>query len=217
LRGFDAVVIATGVTPRDPQIAGQAHAISYADVLNGAPVGRHVAIVGAGGIGFDVAEFLVQAGDSATLHPAEWRAEWGVGDPAEVRGGLVDPAPEPAARAVHLLQRKDGRPGKGLGKTTGWIHRAALAARQVQMRGGVNYEAITAEGILLSEGPGRENPTLLVVDTVVLCAGQVPDRALADQLTVAGIAHHVIGGADVAAELDAKRAIDQGARLAAVL
>nr|MCU0801124.1 FAD-dependent oxidoreductase [Paracoccaceae bacterium] len=175
------------------------------------------AIVGAGGIGFDVAEFLVQAGDSATLHPAEWRAEWGVGDPAEVRGGLVDPAPEPAARAVHLLQRKDGRPGKGLGKTTGWIHRAALAARQVQMRGGVNYEAITAEGILLSEGPGRENPTLLVVDTVVLCAGQVPDRALADQLTAAGIAHHVIGGADVAAELDAKRAIDQGARLAAVL
>ncbi len=217
LQGFDAVVIATGVTPRDPGIAGQHRAISYADVLNGAPVGRRVAIVGAGGIGFDVAEFLVQAGESATLHPQDWRAEWGVGDPAQVRGGLVDAAPEAPAREVHLLQRKDGRPGKGLGKTTGWIHRAALAAKHVQMRGGVNYEAITDDGLLLSEGPARENPHLLAVDTVVLCAGQMPERGLSDALTAAGIAHHVIGGADVAAELDAKRAIDQGARLAARL
>jgi 2,4-dienoyl-CoA reductase (NADPH2) len=185
--------------------------------LKGAEVGRRVAIVGAGGIGFDVAEFLVQAGESATLHPAEWRAEWGVGDPAQVRGGLVAAAPEAPAREVHLLQRKDGRPGKGLGKTTGWIHRAALAAKQVQMRGGVNYEAITDEGLLLSEGPARENPQMLAVDTVVLCAGQEPERGLSDALKAAGIAHHVIGGADVAAELDAKRAIDQGARLAATL
>jgi 2,4-dienoyl-CoA reductase (NADPH2) len=217
LKGFDAVVVATGVTPRDPGIAGQHRALSYVDVLKGAPVGRRVAIVGAGGIGFDVAEFLVQAGESATLHPAEWRAEWGVGDPSEVRGGLVDAAPEAPAREVHLLQRKDGRPGKGLGKTTGWIHRAALAAKHVQMRGGVNYEAITDEGILLSEGAARENPQMLQVDTVVLCAGQEPARCLSSALTEAGIAHHVIGGADVAAELDAKRAIDQGARLAATL
>ena len=217
LQGFDAVVVATGVLPRDPQISGQERAVSYIDVLKGAPVGPRVAIVGAGGIGFDVAEFLVQAGESATLHADEWRREWGVGDPADVRGGLVAAAPEAPARAVHLLQRKYGRPGKALGKTTGWIHRAALAAKQVQMRGGVNYEAITDQGIMLSEGAARENPTLLVVDTVVLCAGQVPDRALADQLTLAGIAHHVIGGADVASELDAKRAIDQGARLAAML
>ncbi|MGL4322145.1 MAG: FAD-dependent oxidoreductase, partial [Paracoccaceae bacterium] len=217
LQGFDAVVVATGVVPRDPGIAGQERAVSYVDVLKGAPVGRRVAIVGAGGIGFDVAEFLVQAGESATLHPQEWRAEWGVGDPATVRGGLVAPAPEAPAREVHLLQRKDGRPGKGLGKTTGWIHRAALAAKQVQMRGGVNYEAITDAGIVLSEGAARDNLQLLAVNTVVLCSGQEPERGLSEALTAAGVAHHVIGGADVAAELDAKRASDQGARLAARL
>ena len=215
LQGFDDVVVATGVRPRDPGIAGQERAVSYADVLKGAPVGARVAIVGAGGIGFDVAEFLVQAGESATLHADAWRREWGVSDPAVVRGGLVEAAPVAPAREVHLLQRKDGKPGKGLGKTTGWIHRAALAAKQVQMRGGVNYEAITDQGIVLSAGAGRENPQLLAVDTVVMCAGQLPERALSDALTAAGIAHHVIGGADVAAELDAKRAIDQGARLAA--
>ncbi len=217
LGGFDEVVVATGVVPRDPGIAGQERAISYSDALMGAPVGKRVALVGAGGIGFDVAEYLVHAGDSPTEHPERWRREWGVSDPAVVRGGLVDAAPEEPARQVWLLQRKDGRPGKGLGKTTGWIHRAALAAKDVQMRGGVTYDAITDQGIMLSDGPVRENSTLLAVDTVVLCAGQVPERGLADALTAAGIAHHVIGGADVAAELDAKRAIDQGARLAAQL
>jgi 2,4-dienoyl-CoA reductase (NADPH2) len=217
LRGFDEVVVATGVTPRDPGIAGQERAISYIDALMGAKVGPRVALVGAGGIGFDVAEFLVHRGESPTEHPDLWRREWGVSDPAVVRGGLVEAAPEAPAREVHLLQRREGRPGKGLGKTTGWIHRAALAMKHVQMRGGVNYEAITAAGIMLSEGPARANPALLEVDTVVLCAGQVPDRGLADALDAAGIAHHVIGGADVAAELDAKRAIDQGARLAARL
>jgi 2,4-dienoyl-CoA reductase (NADPH2) len=164
-----------------------------------------------------VAEYLVHRGESPTEHPDQWRREWGVSDPSVVRGGLAEAAPEAPAREVHLLQRKEGRPGKGLGKTTGWIHRAALAMKHVQMRGGVNYEAITERGILLSEGPARQNPVLLEVDTVVLCAGQVPDRGLADALDAAGIAHHVIGGADVAAELDAKRAIDQGARLAARL
>ena len=221
LRDYDAVVIATGVTPRDPGIPGQdaPHVLGYGDVLRGAPVGKRVAIVGAGGIGFDVAEYLVHQGHSPTEDFSLWRREWGVGDPADTPGGLAaeGPRPEAPAREVHLLQRKPGKPGKGLGKTTGWIHRAALAMKQVRMQGGVNYEAITADGIMLSQGPGRENPALLAVDTVVLCAGQLPERTLADALTAMGIAHHVIGGADVASELDAKRAIDQGARLAARL
>ncbi|NBE09231.1 NADPH-dependent 2,4-dienoyl-CoA reductase [Paragemmobacter ruber] len=214
LRGFDEVIVATGVTPRDPAIPGQAAALGYIDVLNGTPVGKRVAIVGAGGIGFDVAEFLVHRGMSPTLDAALWRREWGVGDPAEVRGGLVEPAPEAPAREVWLLQRKAEKPGRGLGKTTGWIHRAALAAKGVKMIGGVSYERILPEGLVVRRDGGEE---LIPADTVVLCAGQVPARGLADALAAAGIAAHVIGGADVAAELDAKRAIDQGARLAARL
>lgn len=219
LRGFDEVVIATGVAPRDPGIPGQERAISYIDVLRGAPVGKRVAVVGAGGIGFDVAEFLVHAGVSPTEDAALWRREWGVGDPALTAGGLAEagPLPDAPARQVWLLQRKAEKPGRGLGKTTGWIHRAALAMKGVKMKGGVNYEAITHEGLMVSHGLGRENPELIAVDTVVLCAGQLPERGLADALTKAGVAHHIIGGADVAAELDAKLAIDQGARLAARL
>ena len=219
LRGFDEVVIATGVTPRDPGIPGQERAISYIDVLRGAPVGARVALVGAGGIGFDVAEYLVHAGISPTEDAALWRREWGVGDPAQTRGGLAEDGPKPdaPARQVWLLQRKAEKPGRGLGKTTGWIHRAALAMKGVKMRGGVNYEAITDDGLQVSHGAARENAEMIAVDTVVLCAGQVPERALATALTFAGIAHHIIGGADVAAELDAKQAIDQGARLAARL
>jgi 2,4-dienoyl-CoA reductase (NADPH2) len=220
LEGFDEVIIATGVRPRDPGIPGQGgpNVLGYLDVLrHGAEVGRRVAVVGAGGIGFDVAEFLVHAGDSPTEHLPLWLEEWGVGDPAIDRGGLAagGARPPPAARQVTLLQRKPERPGRGLGKTTGWIHRASLAARGVAMRGGVNYEAITPEGLLLSKGPAREAPDLLAVDTVVLCAGQVPERTLADAMRAAGRAVHVIGGADLAVELDAKRAIDQGVRLAA--
>ena len=214
LAGFDQVVIATGVAPRDPGLEGQERALSYARVLNGAPVGRRVAIIGAGGIGFDVAEFLTQTGESATLHPAEWRREWGVGDPAEVGGGLQTPVPEPSPREVWLLQRKAEKPGRGLGKTTGWIHRAALQARGVRMLGGVSYGRITAEGLVITRDGVAE---LLAVDDVVLCAGQLPERRLADQLIALGVAVHVIGGADVAAELDAKRAIDQGTRLALTL
>jgi 2,4-dienoyl-CoA reductase (NADPH2) len=214
LRGFDEVVVATGVTPRDPGIEGQERALGYIDVLNGAPVGRRVAVVGAGGIGFDVAEFLVHRGVSPTLDPALWRKEWGVGDPAEVRGGLVEPAPEPPAREVWLLQRKAEKPGRGLGKTTGWIHRAALAAKGVKMIGGVSYRRIVDDGLVVLRDGVEE---LIPVDSVVLCAGQESARGLADELAAAGIAAHVIGGADVAAELDAKRAIDQGARLAAQL
>ena len=214
LRHYDEVIVATGVTPRSPGIEGEARALGYADVLNGAPVGRRVAIVGAGGIGFDVAEFLVHKGVSPTLEPDLWRREWGVGDPAETRGGLVPPHPEPPARDVWLLQRKAEKPGRGLGKTTGWIHRAALAAKGVRMIGGVAYDRILPEGLVIRRDGVEE---LVPVDTVVLCAGQEPARGLADRLAEAGIAHHVIGGADVAAELDAKRAIDQGARLAARL
>jgi 2,4-dienoyl-CoA reductase (NADPH2) len=221
LAGFDAVVIATGVTPRDPGIPTDpgATVISYIDVLRGANVGRMVAVVGAGGIGFDVAEALVHTGESPTEHPDLWRTEWGVSTPWADRGGLTPtgPAPTPPAREVVLLQRKAEKPGRRLGKTTGWIHRANLAMKRVKMLGGVNYERITAQGLMISHGPNHDRPETLVVDAVVLCAGQVPERALSSQLAALGIVHHVIGGADVAAELDAKRAIDQGARLAALL
>ncbi|NPD18670.1 NADPH-dependent 2,4-dienoyl-CoA reductase [Alterinioella nitratireducens] len=222
LRGFDEVVIATGVTPRDPQIPGQdgPNVLSYVDVLlHKAPVGKRVAVIGAGGIGFDVAEFLVHEGESPTEDLTLWKTEWGVSDPARDRGGVAPegPRPEAPARQVTLLQRKNEKPGKRLGKTTGWIHRAALKMKQVEMAAGVNYERIDEKGLHISLGEARENPTLIEADTIVLCAGQVSNRSLADELEAAGIEAHVIGGADVAAELDAKRAINQGAHLAAVL
>jgi 2,4-dienoyl-CoA reductase (NADPH2) len=221
LEGFDAVVIATGVRPRDPGIPTEAGArvLSYIEVLNGASVGRRVAVVGAGGIGFDVAEALVHDGASPTLDADLWRREWGVTAPWTNRGGLAPdgPAPHPPAREVHLLQRKAEKPGRHLGKTTGWIHRAALAMKSVQMVGGVTYDRITSEGLWIRHGPDREQPELLAVDAVVLCTGQEPERALSAELDRLGIPHALVGGADVAAELDAKRAIDQAARLAARL
>jgi 2,4-dienoyl-CoA reductase (NADPH2) len=144
-------------------------------------------------------------------------AEWGVTDPAAARGGLVPQQVVPPARHVYLLQRKATPLGKGLGKTTGWIHRAALRMKRVEMIGGVNYERVDERGLHVSFGAAREKPTLIEVDTVVLCAGQEPLRELAAPLEAAGVRTHLIGGADVAAELDAKRAIDQGTRLAARL
>lgn len=220
LRSFDEVVIATGVVPRDPEIEGQdlPQVLSYIDVLRGADVGKKVVVIGAGGIGFDVSEFLV-TGDSPTVNLPEWLREWGVTDPSDQRGGLAPEGPQPDApiRDVTLLQRKAEKPGRRLGKTTGWIHRATLQMKGVTMKGGVNYERITPEGIWVSTGEARENPTLIPCDNVVLCAGQVSERSLADALESEGIPCHVIGGADVAAELDAKRAIDQGTRLAATL
>ncbi|MFD0982392.1 FAD-dependent oxidoreductase [Tropicimonas aquimaris] len=221
LDGFDEIIIATGVRPRDPGIPGEegANVLGYVDVLrDGAEVGRKVAIVGAGGIGFDVAQFLAHAGESATENPPHWRSFWGVGDPEVTPGGLAPngPQPDPAAREITLLQRKAERPGKRLGKTTGWIHRAELQMMGVTMRGGVNYDRITPEGIEVSSANGSQ-PSLVEADTVVLCAGQESQRDLADALEAAGRSVHVIGGADVAAELDAKRAIDQGTRLAARL
>jgi 2,4-dienoyl-CoA reductase (NADPH2) len=219
--GVDEVVLATGVTPRDPHIPGQdgPNVVSYIDVLaNNAPVGQRVAIVGAGGIGFDVAEFLVVApGESPTLDLDEWRREWGVGDPTQSRGGLVKAEPVPATRQVTLLQRTRGKLGAGLGKTTGWIHRSTLVAKGVTMLPGVNYERITPEGLVVSFGEKHEREHLIEADTIVLCAGQEPLRDLEPALVAAGIPVHVIGGAHEAAELDAKRAIDQGTRVAAAL
>ncbi|MEL6948654.1 MAG: NADPH-dependent 2,4-dienoyl-CoA reductase [Pseudomonadota bacterium] len=220
---YNDVIVATGVTPRDPKIPGQDHpkVLNYVDVLRrGAPVGERVAIIGAGGIGFDVAEYLAHnEGESATMNLDEWLAEWGVVDPEASRGGLAldRQRPAPPARDVTLLQRKQGKLGAKLGKTTGWIHRATLKTKGVKMIGDVNYERIGDEGLLITFGDKRERPTWLDVDNVILCAGQEPLRELKDPLVAAGINVHVIGGADVAAELDAKRAINQGSRLAASL
>jgi len=221
---YDEIVLATGVTPRDPRIEGEdefratGKVISYVDLLlRGKPAGDRVAVVGAGGIGFDVSEFLVSDGHSTTLDTEAWLREWGVADPEVARGGLGKPEITPAARQVYLLQRKAAPLGKGLGKTTGWIHRAQLKMKRVEMIGGVNYERIDARGLHVSFGARHEQPTLLEVDTIVLCAGQEPLRALATPLQAKGARVHLIGGADVAAELDARRAIEQGTRLAASL
>lgn len=220
LTGFDEVVIATGVIPRDPQIPGQDrdNVISYIDVLrHKAEVGKSVAVIGAGGIGFDVSEFLLEDGHSPTTDLPLWMKEWGVTDPAEHRSGLAPEGPQPTApaREVTLLQRKKQAHGKGLGKTTGWIHRATLKMKDVNFVGGVNYERIDDDGLHVSFGEERADPTVIAADTIVLCSGQLSDRSLADTLIERGITPHVIGGADVAAELDAKRAINQGTRLAA--
>jgi 2,4-dienoyl-CoA reductase (NADPH2) len=220
LTEFDEVVIATGVIPRDPGIPGQdgENVVSYIDVLrHKAPVGDKVAVIGAGGIGFDVSEYLVHEGTSPTEDLPAWMKEWGVSDPETNRAGLAPEGPQPhaPARAVTLLQRKAEKHGKRLGKTTGWIHRAALKMKDVNFVGGVNYERIDDDGLHVSFGEARENPTLIEADTIVMCAGQLSERSLADALIERGITCHVIGGADVAAELDAKRAINQGTRLAA--
>ena len=217
LRGYDGVILATGVTPRGLSIPGadRANVLSYLDViLHGRPVGKRVAIVGAGGIGFDVAEFLSQYVPSPTTDVARWSHEWGVDRDYASRGGLAKPVPEASPREIWLLQRTPGALGKRLNKTTGWVHRAALKMKNVQMLGGVGYERIDDAGLhIVVDG----NPQVLNVDNVVVCAGQEPRRDLFDALQAANVPVHLIGGADVAAELDAKRAIAQGTRLAAQL
>ena len=217
LEGFDEVVVATGVRPRPVDFPGHDHnkVVGYLDVLQGrvAP-GAKVAIVGAGGIGFDVAEFLVEHGDSPTLDRERWMAEWGVDPAFEAPGGLTPPQPAAPARRVWLLQRSAGKPGARLGKTTGWIHRATLKAKGVQMLGGVEYLGVDDAGFHVRVD-GQDQ--VLDVDHVVVCAGQEPQRDLHEALAACGRSAHLIGGADVAAELDAKRAIDQGTRLAALL
>jgi 2,4-dienoyl-CoA reductase (NADPH2) len=222
LRGYDEVVLATGVVPRDPGIPGQddPRVLTYLEVLRGDRLaGPRVAVVGAGGIGFDVAEFLVHGGHSPSLDIAAWRREWGVADPADVRGGVagVKPEPAPPARRVYLLQRKKTKPGAGLGRTTGWIHRAALKMKGVEMLAGANYEGVVEKGLAVSFGEARERATVLEVDSIVLCAGQESRRELEAPLRAAGVPVHLIGGAALAGELDAKRAIDEGTRLAASL
>ena len=219
LVSFDEVVLATGVSPRLPDIPGIDHpmVLSYPEAITGArPVGKRVAVIGAGGIGFDVSELLV-TDESPTLNLKEWKAEWGIADPQEARGALVAPIPAPPARAVYLLQRTKGAQGRGLGKTTGWVHRASLKAKGVQQLSGVNYHRIDDDGIHISFGPKHSRRQTLAVDNVVVCAGQESVRDLVGELESRGVTPHIIGGAAVAAELDAKRAIRQGTELAAQL
>lgn len=216
LRDEDEVVLATGVVPRIPVIPGIDHpkVVSYGDVLlGGAAVGERVAVIGAGGIGIDVTEFLTHE-HSPALDPEVWMREWGVGDPEQSRGAYVPPAPSPSPRTVFLLQRKTGRIGARLGKTSGWVHRAALDHKQVQLIPGAAYDRIDDDGLhVIVDG----KPRLLDVDNVVVCAGQESQRELRELLVASGQTVHLVGGADVAVELDAKRAIDQSSRLAARL
>ena len=215
--GYDEIVLATGIRPRVPAIDGVDHpkVLGYLDVLQGdRPVGERVAIIGAGGIGFDVAEYLTHAGDSGAVAPRKFYAEWGIDTDYAQAGGLAQPQAEPSPRRVHLLQRKSTKVGDQLGKTTGWIHRTSLKARSVAMGSGVAYERIDDTGLHITVDG---QPQLLEVDNVVLCAGQEPQRELHAALSAAGCSVHLIGGADVAAELDAKRAILQGTTLAASL
>ncbi|WP_313385198.1 NADPH-dependent 2,4-dienoyl-CoA reductase [Pantoea sp.] len=208
----DEVVLATGIQPRTPAIPGIDHpsVLSYLEVLRDKkPVGRRVAIIGAGGIGFDTAMYLSQPAEEQNSE--SFCREWGIDLTLAQRGGLTHPRPLPAARAIWLLQRKPGKPGAGLGKTTGWIHRATLQARGVQMWGGVEYLAIDDKGLLLRRDGAVER---VAVDNVIICAGQEPQRALEAALRARGKAVHLIGGADVALELDARRAIAQAVQLA---
>lgn len=223
--GFDEVALATGIAPRTPDIEGIDHpmVMGYLDaLLQRREVGRRVAVIGAGGIGFDVSEFLVHEGESAALNTEHFMKEWGVDLTVAHRGGIQGVTPQvPApAREVFMLQRKTSKVGKGLGKTTGWIHRSALKMRKVQMIPGVTYRKIDDEGLHITVTPkGAEHgeDRVLAVDNIIICAGQDPLRELQQGLESAGISVHLIGGADVAAELDAKRAINQGSRLAAEL
>ncbi|MFE9836617.1 FAD-dependent oxidoreductase [Streptomyces sp. NPDC005551] len=214
---YDEVVVATGVSPRTPDIPGVDHpsVVGYLDVLrDGAPVGDRVAILGAGGIGFDVAEYLTDSGDKASEDPATYFRHWGVDMDYRAPGGLTAPERPAPPRTVHLLQRKASKVGAGLGKTTGWIHRTELKHRGVTMVPGVRYDRIDDAGLHVTvDGVSQ----VLEVDTVVLCTGQEPRRDLYEELLAAGRSVHLIGGADVAAELDAKRAIKQGTELAAAL
>lgn len=217
---YDEVILATGVKPRIPNIPGIEHpmVLSYAELVREEkPVGKRVAVIGAGGIGYDVSEFLTVEGHP-TLKLDEWKEEWGVtAEDERAPGQLTTPRPAPAARDVVLLQRKATPFGKGLGKTSGWVHRAALKAKGVEQIGGVNYERIDDNGLHISFGEKRQRPQLIPVDNIIICAGQESVRDLEAPLRAAGITPHLIGGAELAAELDAKRAIDQGTRLAARL
>jgi 2,4-dienoyl-CoA reductase (NADPH2) len=215
--GYDEIVIATGVRPRIPDIPGVDHprVVGYLDVLRGdAMAGDRVAIIGAGGIGVDVAEYLTDGGEKTSQDPEAYFCRWGVDTTYRAAGGLTVPRSRTSPRTVHLLQRRNSKMGEGLGATTGWIHRAELRHHGVRMIPGVAYDRIDDAGLHLT---ANGTSMVLEVDTIVLCAGQEPNRELYDELTGAGRAVHLVGGAEVAAELDAKRAILQGTALAAQL
>ena len=217
LKDFDEVILATGIAPRTPQIPGIDHpkVLSYIDVLlKGAAVGDTVAVIGAGGIGFDVSEFLVHEGESPALNTEAWFKEWGVDIEVKQRGGLDPQAkqPHPPARKVYLMQRKDEALGKNLGKTSGWVHRATLKDKKVTMVGGVSYDKIDDAGLHITV---NQEPRVIDCDNVIICAGQEPLRELQAGVEALGKPVHLVGGADVASELDAKRAIKQASELAA--
>ncbi|WP_415844564.1 FAD-dependent oxidoreductase [Stutzerimonas zhaodongensis] len=216
--GYDEIMLATGIAPRTPDIPGISHpmVISYLDaILQRNPVGQRVAVIGAGGIGFDVSEFITHQGESSSLDREAFWKEWGIDLGLQARGGIagIQPAPHAPARQVYLLQRKKSKVGNGLGKTTGWIHRTGLKNKHVQMISAVEYLKVDDEGLHIRVAEGE--PQVLPVDTVIVCAGQDPLRELQADLEAGGAKVHLIGGADIAAELDAKRAINQGSRLAA--
>lgn len=216
---FDEVILATGIVPRTPKIKGIDHpkVLSYIDVLKlKKPVGKRVAVIGAGGIGFDVSEYLAHEGESTALNIEAWLKEWGIDKSMKARSGIegVQAKVHPSPREIFMLKRSKGKFGGGLGKTTGWIHRTSLKNKKVQFINQVQYSKIDDEGLHYIQNGAQK---VLTVDNVVICAGQLPFKELLEPLEAEGIKVHVVGGADVAAELDAKRAIDQASRLAAMI
>ena len=224
LKEFDEVVLATGVLPRKINIKGQDavnFVYDYQEVFNSkVSLGNKIAIIGAGGIGFDMAEYISSSGISPTLNITKWMEKWGVVDPEKERGGVLPKSEitlNTSSKEIFLLQRKNEKLGKRLGKTTGWIHRKSLEKKNVKMFAGVNYEQITKDGLLISFGEEKKDLQTLKVDSIIICAGQISEISLVEKLNINKINHHIIGGAKVANELDAKSAIDQGCRLAATL
>ena len=224
LKEFDEVVLATGVLPRKVNIKGQDDVnfvYDYQEVFNSeVSLGNKIAIIGAGGIGFDMAEYISSSGISPTLNITKWMEKWGVVDPEKERGGIVPKSEislNTSSKEIFLLQRKNEKLGKRLGKTTGWIHRKSLEKKNVKMFAGVNYEQITTDGLLISFGEEKKDLQTLKVDSIIICAGQISEISLVEKLNINKINHHIIGGAKLANELDAKSAIDQGCRLAAKL
>ncbi len=216
---FNEIILATGITPRTPRIKGIEHkkVLNYIDVLkHKKPVGKKVAVIGAGGIGFDVSEYLTHEGESTSQNIDAWLKEWGIDKSLEARSGIenIDKEIHPSPREVFMLKRSKGKFGGKLGKTTGWIHRANLKKKNVKFINEVQYTKIDDQGLHYTQ---NEKEKLLEVDTVIICAGQLPFKELQEPLEAKGMHVHIIGGADIAAELDAKRAIDQGSRLAAEL
>lgn len=219
LKDFDEIILATGITPRTPKIKGikSDKVLSYIDVLkHKKPVGEKVAIIGAGGIGFDVAEYITHEGEATSQNVMAFLEEWGIDANNEVRGGIegIQANVTPSPREVYLLQRKETKIGANLGKTTGWIHRLSLKHKHVKMLNGIQYNRISDEGLYITR---KEKEELLKVDTIILCAGQLSKKDLEAPLQALGKSTHLIGGADLASELDAKRAIKQGSELAARL